>query len=106
MARGDVVWASLPPFDRRPVLIVTRSGARHSKVTVAPVTRTVRGIASEVPLGVREGLRWRCVANVDDLLTVPRAILDAEPAGRLGPDGHRQLDQALVYALEIRTAAG
>ena len=104
MARGDIHWAVLSGVDRRPFLVVTRTGSRHSKVTVATITRTVRGIASELNLGPREGLGLECVANVDDLHTLPVVQLDPERVGRLTPTGHRRLDAALVYALGIRHA--
>ncbi len=101
MARGDIHWAATDA-GRRPVLVVTRTGSRHSKVTVATITRTTRGITSELSLGRPEGLGIECVANVDDLNTIPLVRLDPKPVGRLTPAGHRRLDSALVYALGIR----
>jgi mRNA interferase MazF len=44
-------------------------------VVVAPVTRTVRGIPSELSLGRDEGLDVECAANFDNLQTVPRVAL-------------------------------
>ena len=105
MERGEVFWANLPgPAGRRPVVIVSRSEAVRVRnaVTVAPVTRTIRRIASELPLGRDEGLRVRCVANCDSLKTVSKRLLTK----RLGSlDSHKlvALDDALRYALGIRT---
>jgi len=103
--RGDVYWADLPPpSGRRPVLVVSRDSAIHvrARVVVAPVTTTVRGIDSEVPMGRREGLPRRCVANCDDLLTIPKQIVAETPEGKLSRARLRTLDKALRFALGIR----
>lgn len=86
------------------MLIVTRSRAIdvRTAVTVAPVTRTSRGIASEVPLGWSEGLRAPSVANCDSLMTIPKASLSLR-IGTLSRDRRTALDHALAYALEIRS---
>lgn len=104
MRRGEIYWADLgPPAGRRPVLIVSRTAAVQVliAVVVAPITRTMRGIASEVPLGTGEGLPEDCVANCDNLLTVPKTVLEANPAGELSIAKVMLLDQALRFALEI-----
>lgn len=44
-------------------------------VVVALVTRTIRGIPSEVPLGTADGMREECVVSLDNLRTVPRSLL-------------------------------
>ncbi len=105
MKRGGIHWANLgPPAGRRPVLILTRDAAIPvlSTVVVAPLTRTVRGIRSEVPLGPGEGLPDECVANCDNLLTVPKAVLGLEPVGHLKPAHAVRLDDALRFSLDIR----
>jgi mRNA interferase MazF len=87
------------------VLIVTRTGVlgARTSVTVAPVTRTVRQIPSEVALGRPYGLRVASVANCDSLQTIPRASLGNRPIGNLATDELPALDRALRYALGIRT---
>ncbi len=103
--RGDIYWADLgPPAGRRPVLILTRDAAipALSAVVVAPLTRTVRGIRSEIPMGAGEGLPDECVANCDTLFTVPKAVLEPEPVGRLKPAQSLRLDDALRFSLDIR----
>ncbi len=105
MKRGEVYWASLPPpAGRRPVVLLTRTRAIavRTRVTVAPVTRTARGIASEVALGREEGLPTRSVASCDNIQTIRKDLLDPEPAGRLGPSKMRELDRAIRFALGIR----
>jgi mRNA interferase MazF len=87
------------------VLIVTRTPAIavRTSVTVAPITRTVRGIASEVALGRAHGLRAVSVALCDSLQTIPKDALRRRPVGRLSTDELPSLDRALRYALGIRT---
>ena len=71
-------------------------------MTIAPVTRRVRGLDSEVLLGPEDGLREPCVANCDNLETVSKERL-TKKLGSL--DSHKlvALDDALRYALGIRT---
>jgi mRNA interferase MazF len=73
-----------------------------TKVTCAPITRTIRGIASEVEVGPTEGLPEASVIACDNVLTVPQSALDAEPVGQLGLGVRVELDRALRYALDIR----
>ena len=74
--QGDVWWAEADG-KRRPVLVVTRTEAVPvlTWVVVAPVTRTVRGIPTEVGLGPEEGLPDSCVASFDNLQTIRRSFL-------------------------------
>jgi len=64
----------------RPVLVLTRGVALPYliRVTVAPITSTVRGIAVEVALGIVNGLDHHCVANLDGVTTIPAASLGAQ----------------------------
>jgi len=103
--RGEIYWADLgPPAGRRPVCILTRDAAIPvlTSVTCAPLTRTIRGIRSEVEVRQPEGLAQASVINCDSILTVPQGVLDREPVGRLDEVGRAGLDQALRYALDIR----
>lgn len=73
-AQGEVWWAEAPDLGRRPVMVVTRDQAIPvlRTILVAPVTRTVRGIPTEIPLGVEEGLPAECAATFDNLQPVPK----------------------------------
>jgi mRNA interferase MazF len=105
VARGDVLWADLgPPAGRRPVCVLTRDAAIEvlSALTCAPITRTIRGIRSEVEVGPAEGLPEPSVISCDNLITVPVIVLDAPPVGRLDLDARVRLDRALRYALDIQ----
>jgi len=57
----------------RPVLILTREVVRPllTNVTVAPITTTIRGLATEVPLGVANGLNQPSVVSCDNIQTIP-----------------------------------
>lgn len=105
VARGELYWADLgPPAGRRPVCVLTRDAAisvLHT-VTCAPVTRTIRGIRSEVEIGPDQGLPAACAITCDSLLTIPQTALDPVPVGRLGEVERAYLDRALRYALDIR----
>jgi mRNA interferase MazF len=104
--RGQIYWVKLPPpIGRRPVLLVTRTAAIavRAAITVAPITRTIRGIPSEVPVDRRHGLRAASVANCDSLQTIPKDVLGRSAIGTLSSDELPALDRALRFALGIRT---
>ena len=71
---------------RRPVLVITRSDAIPvlTGIVVAPVTRTVRNIPTEIALGSEEGLYLDCAASFDNLQRIRRSAL-VERVGNLGP---------------------
>ena len=103
MKRGEVWWAELPPpAGRRPIVLISRDAAYAVRlsITVAPVTRTIRDIPVEVPLGLEDGLPARCVVNVDDLTTIPksslRQLISALSSARLA-----EIDAAIRFALDL-----
>lgn len=71
------------------------------RVTCAPITRTIRGIASEVEVGPEHGLPDRAVINCDNIITVPRVDLDSEAVGKLDMGSRAMLDRAIRYSLDI-----
>lgn len=104
VARNDIYWADLGgPAGRRPVCVLTRDAAIEvlTAVTCAPITRTIRGIRSEVELGPEQGLPEACVISCDNVITIPLVDLDNEPVGHLDEITRARLDQALRYALDI-----
>ncbi len=61
----------------RPVLVLTRELVRPhlTTVTVAPITTTVRGLSTEVPVDVANGLAGPSVVSCDNITTVPTDAL-------------------------------
>lgn len=84
--------------------VLTRDAAIEvlTGLTCAPITRTIRGIRSEVEIGTGEGLPETGVISCDSVITVPVDVLDAVPVGRLDLEARVRLDQALRYALDIQ----
>ena len=76
-ARGEVWWGEAPDEKGRPYLVLTRDEAIPvlRTILVAPVTTTIRGIPTEIPLGVEEGLPTQGVASFDNLMTFPKSML-------------------------------
>lgn len=74
--QGDVWWAEAD-HKRRPVLIVTRSDAIPvlNRVVVAPVTRIVRSIPTEIRFSPDDGLSAECAASFDNLQPIDRHLL-------------------------------
>jgi mRNA interferase MazF len=75
MQRGEVWFAATPGGDR-PVLVLTRDPAadRIGAVVVAALTRTRRGVVSELQLTPDvDGVPTECVVNFDNLHTLPRS---------------------------------
>jgi mRNA interferase MazF len=90
------------PDKTRPALLLTRTSALPylSAVTVAPITRTIRGIPTEVVLGDESGLKTRSAANFDNLQTVSKErlgrYLGALPRTRWG-----EVREAVLFALAL-----
>lgn len=93
--QGEVWWAEAED-KRRPVLVVTRDEAIEvlTWLSVAPVTRTVRTIPTEVPLGPAQGLRVECVAAFDNVQPIRRSFLTRR-VGELGPERNEEICRAL-----------
>lgn len=73
LTRGEVRFVRFPPPDKqRPALLLTRNSALAylSRVTVAPITSTIRGVPSEVALGPEDGLKQPCAVNLHNVITV------------------------------------
>ena len=93
--QGDVWWAE--GLDkRRPVLVVTRDDVipNLSRLVVAPVTRRVRGLPTEVELDESDGLRETSVASFDNLRLVPTKSLTTR-IGEASPSRRAQICAAL-----------
>lgn len=73
----------------------------RTSVTVAVVTRTIRAIPVEVPLGPDDGMPEQCVVNLDDILTIPKTRL-AERITTLSAAKMAAVDKAIVFALGLK----
>jgi mRNA interferase MazF len=107
MRRGEIHWYTFKaPDKRRPVLVLTRDSAIGflSALTVAPITTTIRDIPSEVVLTPEDGLRSNCVANMDNLQTVPKCQLGPVIA-HLSPARMEEVDRATAFALGLDAPA-
>ena len=104
MRRGEVWWADLgKPAGKRPVVLLSREEAYavRTAVTVAPLTRTVRGIPVEVALGEADGVPKPCVVNLDAIATIPMRWLVSRITS-LSADKLRQIREAIRFALDLR----
>jgi len=85
----------------RPVLILTREAAFGARgVTVAGITSTIRGVATELPVGPENGLDHNCVVNLDDVQTIRRDDL-GRFLGYLDTHQEPALHQALIRAFDL-----
>src|SRR5881275_2347028 len=73
MQRGEIWFAATPGGDR-PVLVLTRDPVadRIGSVVVAALTRTYRGLVSELELTAADGVPTESVVNFDNIHTIPR----------------------------------
>jgi mRNA interferase MazF len=104
MRRGEIWWAELsPPIGRRPVLLLSRDTAYRvrTSVTIAIVTRTIRNIPVEVPLGLEDGMPPLCAVNLDNILTIPKSKL-TERITTLSADKLTAVTKAIIFALDLR----
>lgn len=87
---------------RRPALILTRQSALSvlSWVTVAPITSTIRGLTSEVSVGVRNGLDHDSVVSCDNVVTVSRDAV-GDTIGLFFEDQEPELARAVSDAFDL-----
>lgn len=87
----------------RPVLILTRDAARGAmtKVTVAPITTTIKGLSSEVRVGPENGLEHNCAIALDNVVTIPVDLL-RRTIGFLSAAQEAELARAVVLAYDLQ----
>lgn len=88
----------------RPVVVLTREPVRAAmrRVTVAPITSTVKGLSTEVPVGAANGLDQAGVVSCDNIITIDKSALGAH-VGFLFERQERELTAAIVNAFSLRT---
>lgn len=86
----------------RPALVLTRETARGAmtKVTVAPITTTAKGLSSEVRVGPANGLDAECAVALDNVVTVPVELL-GRTVGYLSSTQETELARAVVMAYDL-----
>ncbi|MGO8767586.1 type II toxin-antitoxin system PemK/MazF family toxin [Mycobacterium sp.] len=86
----------------RPVLVLTRELVRPhlTRITVAPITGTIRGLSTELPVGRRNGLEKDSVVSIDNVVTIPVTAL-GHRIGFLLPDQEPALATAIRNAFDL-----
>jgi mRNA interferase MazF len=99
--RGEIRLVQFPsPDEPRPVLVLTRDSAIGylSRVTVAPITSSIRGVPSEVLVGLEEGLKQPSAVNLHNVVTVQKDVIGRRVA-HLGEEKMRDVCRAIGFAL-------
>ncbi len=75
MQRGEIWFAATPGGDR-PVLVLTRDPVadRIGSVVVAALTRTSRGLVSEMAVSASDGVPTDSVVDFDNLHTLSKKL--------------------------------
>lgn len=86
----------------RPVLVLTRELVRpHLRaVTIAPITTTIRGLSTEVPVNAANGLTQPSVVSCDNITTIPSNALGTQIGVLLEPQ-ERVLAEAIRAAFDL-----
>ena len=108
MKHGDLYRVQRPstrdPKRSRVFVIVSRQvliDSRFATVICAPVFSTLHGLATQVAVGIDEGLKHDSSIHCDELVSLPKTAL-TQFVGTLGPAELKDLDRALRVALDLR----
>jgi mRNA interferase MazF len=71
-----------------------------ARVTVAPITTTVRGLSTEIAVGRANGLDHAGAVSCDNIVTVPASALGAQ-IGYLLPAQEADLTAAIHAAFDL-----
>ena len=106
MKRGELYRVAHPSHDPkkfRVFVVVSRQAlinSRFSTIVCAPIYSTCDGLASQVAIGVEEGLKHISSIHCDELVSLPRSML-TDYIGALSPHKMNELNQALRVALDL-----
>jgi mRNA interferase MazF len=107
VTRGDIFRVRRPPGNDpkrfRCFVVVSRQtllSSNAARVVCAPVNTTFVGLATQVPVGIDEGLKHPSCINCDQLMTIDKAVL-TDFVGRLPVRKLRELRLALRVALAL-----
>lgn len=88
------------PAKARPAVVLTRDDMipHLGRITIAPISSTIRAATSEVVLGIDDGMKAPCAVNLFNIATVTKAMLGRRIA-TLSPVRMRQICNATEFAL-------
>jgi mRNA interferase MazF len=101
ITRGEIRLVQFPSPDKpRPVLVLTRNSALGylSRVTVAPITSSIRSVPSEVLVGPDDGLKQTSAVNLHNLVTLQQNVIGRRLA-HLSDAKMRDVCRAIGFAL-------
>jgi mRNA interferase MazF len=108
VTRGELYRVRHPsggdPRKFRVFVIVARQAlidSRFSSVTCAPVYSAFHGLASQVAVGIAEGLKHDSAIHCDELVSLPKSVL-TDYVGSLSPTKLSELNRALAVALDLQ----
>lgn len=86
----------------RPVVVLTRELVRPhlTRVTIAPITSTIRGLSTEVTVGTGNGLAQTSVVSCDNITTIPANAI-GQHIGYLLPEQEPLLSEAIRAAFDL-----
>lgn len=104
VTRGGVYYLEHPEWGRRPVLVLTRDSAIPvlKRVAIASISRTIRGIPTEVVLDEDDGMPTRCAVSLDNLGDAWKQML-AEHVTTLTAVRMRAVCQSLAIGVGCET---
>ena len=103
MKQGEIRWYKFkPPDKKRPVLILSRNSVLDylGEVTVAPITRTIRDIPTEVLLLKEDGMPQECAVNFDHIQTVSKGKIGARIT-TISNEKWDQVRKAILFAFDL-----
>ena len=107
MRRGDLYRvkhpSALDPRRSRVFVIVSRQlllDSSFSSVICAPIYTRRDGLHSQVPVGIKQGLKHDSSIHCDELVSLPKSVL-TDYVGYLSVEKLFELDRALAFALDL-----
>ncbi len=107
MRRGELYRVAHPtardPKRFRIFCVVSRQiliDSKYSTVICAPVYTAYDNLASQVPLGIEDGLKHDCSIHCDNLVSLQKSAL-TDFIATLSAEKIEALNEALLIALEI-----
>jgi mRNA interferase MazF len=99
VSRGDVWWYEPPDAKRRPALVMTRTEAAQilNELFVVLATTTIRGLPTEVELGLEDGMPRSCALNADHATAADKIFL-TDRITQLGPGRMAEVCRAFALA--------